>query len=110
MVTGIAAPKDISDVQKTKFDFNFYGRGAEFLGMCLANVFLTVLTLDIYSAWAKVRTNCYFYANTQLGNLRFSYLAYPMQILKGRLIAILVFGLFYLAFSLSYCGAINLTW
>ncbi len=107
-----SASKEPSNTPKTQLDFIFYGRGSEFFGVWIVNVLLTVLTLGIYSAWAKVRTNRYFYSNTQLGEFRFSYLAEPMQILKGRIIAILVFGLFYLASSLSpivnLIGAIGL--
>lgn len=49
---------------------------------------LSLLTLGIYSAWAKVRTKRYFYGNTELSGDRFDYLASPISILKGRLIAV----------------------
>lgn len=55
------------------------------------NVLLSILTLGIYSAWAKVRTLQYFYGHTQIDGHAFRYLATPMQILKGRLMAV---GLF----------------
>jgi uncharacterized membrane protein YjgN (DUF898 family) len=67
--------------------FEFSGQGAEFFRIWIVNVLLTILTLGIYSAWAKVRTNRYFYGNTQLDDSSFEYLAKPMQILKGRVIA-----------------------
>jgi len=55
----------------------------------------TILTLGIYSAWAKVRTNQYFYGNTQLDGSAFQYLATPMQILRSRAIAALLFAFYY---------------
>ena len=51
------------------------------------NILLTILTLGIYSAWAKVRRNRYFYGNTRLLGSGFDYHAKPMQILIGRIIA-----------------------
>lgn len=61
------------------------------------NVFLTLLTLGIYSAWAKVRRNRYFYNHTRLGNASFEYLADPLIILRGRLLAVAVFVIYLLA-------------
>jgi len=71
--------------------FQFHGSGKEYFKIWIVNIFLTILTLGIYSAWAKVRKNKYFYGNTRLGEASFDYLADPMSILRGRLIA---FGLF----------------
>lgn len=65
----------------------FTGRAGEFFGIWIVNLVLSVLTLGIYSAWAKVRTERYFYGNTRLAGAPFEYLAQPIAILKGRLIA-----------------------
>lgn len=65
----------------------FTGRAGEFFGIWIVNLVLSVLTLGIYSAWAKVRTERYFYGNTRLAGAPFEYLANPIAILKGRLIA-----------------------
>jgi uncharacterized membrane protein YjgN (DUF898 family) len=74
--------------------FEFTGRAGEYFGIWIVNLVLTVLTLGIYSAWAKVRTERYFYAHTRLDGSPFEYLAKPITILKGRLIAYaLVLGL-----------------
>jgi uncharacterized membrane protein YjgN (DUF898 family) len=70
---------------------HFSGRGSEFFGIWIVNILLSILTLGIYSAWAKVRTMQYFYGHTQIDGHAFRYLATPMQILKGRLLAV---GLF----------------
>ncbi|MGH7470705.1 MAG: YjgN family protein [Longimicrobiales bacterium] len=68
----------------------FSGRAGEYFGIWLVNVLLSIITLGIYSAWAKVRTEQYFYANTRLAGASFQYLASPLSILKGRLIAIAI--------------------
>ncbi|MBN3493544.1 YjgN family protein [Vibrio neptunius] len=69
---------------------NFKGKGGEFFGIWIVNVLLSIITLGIYSAWAKVRTKRYFYGNTYVDNDNFEYHAVPMQILKGRLVAVAV--------------------
>jgi len=74
--------------------FDFRGDGWEYFKIWIVNVLLTILTLGIYSAWAKVRTNRYFYSNMYLDDTNFSYLADPMTILKGRIIAIVAFIIF----------------
>ncbi len=71
--------------------FRFTGKGGEYFRIWIVNLFLSIITLGIYSAWAKVRRNRYFYGNTRLGNAGFDYLADPKAILKGRLIAVGVF-------------------
>ena len=78
------------DVQGGRVPFEFGGTGSEFFRIWIVNIALTIVTLGIYSAWAKVRTQRYFYGNTRLDGSSFEYLADPIRILKGRLIA---FGL-----------------
>ncbi len=73
---------------KTRQPFIFHGKAGEYFGIWIVNVLLTIVTLGIYSAWAKVRRNRYFYGNTELGGSRFEYLASPMQILIGRIIVV----------------------
>ena len=65
----------------------FSGSAGEYFGIWFVNLLLSLVTLGIYSAWAKVRTERYFYGNTTLAGSSFDYLADPIAILKGRLIA-----------------------
>lgn len=65
----------------------FSGRVGEYFGIWFINLLLGIVTLGIYSAWAKVRTERYFYGNTRLAGSSFDYLADPIAILKGRLVA-----------------------
>ena len=69
-------------------DFEFSGKAGEFFRIWIVNLLLTIVTLGIYSAWAKVRTKRYFYGSTRVAGSTFSYLANPVTILKGRLIAL----------------------
>ncbi len=65
----------------------FSGQTRDYFGIWFVNLLLSIVTLGIYSAWAKVRTERYFYGNTSLAGSSFDYLADPIAILKGRLVA-----------------------
>ncbi len=69
----------------------FKGNTAEYFGIWIVNLLLSIVTLGIYSAWAKVRRKKYFYHNTLIENVGFDYHAKPISILKGRLIAFAFF-------------------
>lgn len=68
--------------------FSFSGRGRDYLSLWLTNWILTIITLGVYSAWAKVRRLQYTHQNTQLGGYAFNFHGAPRAILFGRLIAI----------------------
>jgi len=86
--------------------FSFTGKAGEYFGIWIVNILLSIVTLGIYSAWAKVRNKRYFYGNTQLGGSSFNYLASPIQILKGRII---MFA-FFVAYALCSSFYPNLVW
>ena len=65
--------------------FVFHGTGREYFKIWIVNLLLTVATLGIYAAWAKVRTAKYFYQSTELNGNRFDYHGDPKAILKGNL-------------------------
>jgi uncharacterized membrane protein YjgN (DUF898 family) len=69
----------------------FSGTAGEYFGIWIVNLFLTVITLGIYSAWAKVRKKRYFYGNTWLADGNFEFHGNPVAILKGRLLAFAAF-------------------
>lgn len=70
----------------------FTGNGGEYFRIWIVNVCLSIITLGIYSAWAKVRRNQYFYRHTQLTGAGFDYHGDPKVILKGRIIAFAMFA------------------
>lgn len=85
-----AAPESRPAPSMRREPFTFTGTGREYFGIWIVNVLLTILTLGIYSAWAKVRRNRYFYGNTRLAGGSFDYHARPVRILIGRLIVLCV--------------------
>jgi uncharacterized membrane protein YjgN (DUF898 family) len=110
-----------SNNQETQYlPFSFEGSGKEYFHIWIVNIALTILTLGIYSAWAKVRTNRYFYANTYLNGSNFEYNAEPKKILIGRAIvfgAYIVFTIFFdylgmreIAIGLILLGFLAMPW
>lgn len=96
----------IRSVTTVPLRFAFSGTGSEYFRIWIVNSFLTVVTLGIYSAWAKVRTLQYFYRNTRLDSATFDYHGSPKAILKGRTIIFVVALLF--EFSGRFSGYVAL--
>lgn len=67
---------------------HFTGTGTEYFGIWIVNLLLTIVTLGIYSAWAKVRRLQYFYRHTSVAGSSFDFHGSPTRILIGRLIAL----------------------
>ena len=79
------------DKQDNALPVVFSGEGRDYFGIWVVNLLLTVLTLGIYSAWAKVRRMHFFYRHTSLAGAAFDYHGEPLSILKGRTLAFLMF-------------------
>ncbi len=77
--------------------FRFSGCTADYFGIWLVNILLSILTLGIWSAWAKVRTLRYFYGNTWVAGGNFDFTATGLTILIGRIIVLVFFGVLSLA-------------
>jgi uncharacterized membrane protein YjgN (DUF898 family) len=81
--------------------FSFHGKGGEYFGIWIVNTLLKIVTIGIYSAWAKVRKRRYFYGSTMLGDEPFEYLADPMDIFKGWVIGAVAFVLYMIGNQVS---------
>lgn len=79
----------------------FTGKAGEYFGIWIVNLLLSIITLGIYSAWAKVRRKKYFYNNTLVDGVGFDYHANPINILKGRIIAFVLFVVYSVASGFS---------
>jgi uncharacterized membrane protein YjgN (DUF898 family) len=82
--------------------FQFKGDGESYFGIWILNLVLTILTLGFYSPWAKVRREQFFHANTWLSQTNFNYLGQPWAIFRGRIVAAVLFAVYYLAKELSF--------
>lgn len=84
LLAGADRPMPSPTAVTSRVAFEFHGSGSEYFRIWIVNVLLSILTLGVYSAWAKVRNKQYFYGNTQINDAGFEYLAKPAQILRGR--------------------------
>ncbi len=80
---------------------HFTGRGDEYFRIWVVNLFLTVLTLGVYSAWAKVRKTRYFWQNTRLDGHVFDFHGRPLAILRGRILALVLLVAYSYGFQFS---------
>lgn len=94
-VASWSRPSNSSPLFEHRFVFD--GRAGEYFRIWIVNLALTILSLGIFSAWAKVRTQRYFYGSTRLAGVPFEYTAKPLPILKGRIIAVTLFSAYVLA-------------
>lgn len=85
--TASAAAMSDAHAEPRTVPFLFHGQGQEYFRIWIVNILLTIVTLGIYSAWAKVRNKQYFYGSTELDGAHFEYTGKPLAIFKGRLIA-----------------------
>ncbi len=84
----------------------FSGNAKEWFGIWIVNLLLSIVTIGIYSAWAKVRTKKYFYNNTSIAGRNFDYHATGKQILIGRIIVIAGFIAFTLLSAVPFLNII----
>jgi len=88
-ISGGESPTRISSARAPEA-LSFTGKGGEYFGIWIVNLLLTIVTLGIYSAWAKVRRLQYFYRHTQLAGSSFDFHGSPIKILIGRVIALVM--------------------
>jgi len=72
----------------TEEPVRFTGHGGDYFRIWIVNLLLTIVTLGIYSPWAKVRRLQYFYRHTELAGSSFDFHGKPLRILIGRAIAL----------------------
>lgn len=86
--------------------FTFTGSGREYFRIWVVNLLLTLASLGIYSAWAKVRRLQYFDRNTALAGARFDFHGNPKAILRGRVLAVLLLAAYHYAFGISVAAGL----
>ena len=74
--------------------FSFTGTARDYFGIWIVNTLLKMLSFGFYSAWAKVRKRRFFYGSTTLDGQPFEYLADPLILFRGWLIAAVAFVLY----------------
>ncbi len=76
----ISATESLSPAPSTRppEQLHFTGTGAGYFGIWIVNLLLTIVTLGIYSAWAKVRRLQYFYRHTEIAGSSFDFHGSPI--------------------------------
>ena len=92
-----AAPLQARHVTHLTFD----GSAAEYFRLWVIHTLLCVVTLGLYSPWAKVRKARWFAQHTSLMGQRFDYHGRPWPILLGRCVALALFIAWTFSFELS---------
>ncbi|WP_417249228.1 YjgN family protein [Celeribacter sp.] len=90
--------------ETTTHRVEFSGSGREYFSIWIVNLLLSIVTLGIYSAWAKVRRRKYFAQHTQIDSRRFDYHATGKQIFIGRVIVIVGFLIYSLLSAIPLIG------
>src|SRR5271154_1264459 len=85
-ISGNESPPPTSPARAPE-QVHFTGTGGEYFGIWIVNLLLTIVTLGIYSAWAKVRRLQYFYRHTEVAGSSFDFHGSAPRILIGRVIA-----------------------
>ena len=87
-----ADPSSTSRSLPREAPFLFTGDTGDYFRIWIVNACLSLVTLGIWSAWAKVRTTQYLRAHTTLDGFPFTYDANPVAILRGRILAVVFVG------------------
>jgi uncharacterized membrane protein YjgN (DUF898 family) len=107
--SGASAPQDDPRIEATRADagavpgsgsrqhlrFAFTGKAGDYFRIWIVNLLLTLVTIGLWSPWAKVRKRRFFYGHTWLADANFEYHANPVAILRGRLIAAVAIGVYW---------------
>lgn len=108
--TSISADASTASVQEqlTEYQPSFTGTGKEYFRIWIVNLCLSLATLGIYTAWAKVRRLKYFDRNTQLNAASFNFHGDPNIIFRGRVIAVILLFCYHYLFKFSKTLALSL--
>lgn len=83
-------------VKKATKGLKFYGQGEELFGIHIVNLFLTLVTLGIYSFWARVKVRKYLWGQMAFDKDRLSYHGTGEETIRGWFKAAIIFGIPYL--------------
>lgn len=69
-LAGFPPPLPLASHALQTLPVQFNGDARDYFRVWLVNALLTIVTFGIWSAWAKVRTQRWFYGHTQIGGMR----------------------------------------
>ncbi|QTD46041.1 YjgN family protein [Ottowia testudinis] len=68
----------------------FTGSGGEYFRVWIVNVLLSVVTLGLYTPWARRRTAQYFYSHTQVAGSPLEFVAEQKRMVRGFLVFVVL--------------------
>ncbi|WP_197019053.1 YjgN family protein [Thioalkalivibrio sp. HK1] len=83
-------PESDSKAAPTAIPIRFDGSADQYFELYIANTLLTIITLGIYSAWARVRDRRFFMGHTYIGHHNLEFDAQPIDILISRAIIVAI--------------------
>lgn len=90
------------------YALEFTGSGGEYFRVWIVNVLLTVVTLGVYTPWARRRTAQYFYGHTLVAGSPLEFVGRLRSMLFGFLIVALLFIAYNVALSTGQELVVNL--
>ena len=84
-----------ADIEAQRVEFT--GSGAEYFRVWIVNVLLSIVTLGIYTPWARRRTAQYFYSHTHVAGSPLEFVAEQKRMVLG----FLAFAALYMAYQMA---------
>ncbi|MFN7641205.1 MAG: DUF898 family protein, partial [bacterium] len=81
----------------TSYRLRFTGTGGEYFRVWIVNLLLSIVTLGLYTPWARRRTARWFYDHTQVADSSLEFTA-P---LRKMVVSFLIFALLYLTYHIA---------
>lgn len=100
----VTSPQDAYRAQ-----FEFTGSGSEYFRIWIVNLLLTLVTAGLYHPWAKVRKLRYLYGNTHLAGHSLDFHGEPGKMLRGTILAGVLFSAYAQAGQFSPLAALVAT-
>lgn len=90
----LAPPSDTAEVTDTigHHPINFTGDGGEYFRVWIVNVLLSIVTLGIYTPWARRRTVKYFYSHTEVADGPLEFTAKTRSMVVGFLLLAVIYA------------------
>lgn len=98
--TGASAAGNLNEPEQA-LALQFTGSGSEYFRIWVVNLLLSIVTLTLYTPFARARRLTYFYANTRVGGHALGFHGNPWKMLRGHLLVLALSGAYVLASTLS---------
>jgi uncharacterized membrane protein YjgN (DUF898 family) len=95
-IPSVSAPVAPIPAPLRRYRLSFTGTGGEYFKIWMVNLLLIMMTVGIYYPWAKVRKAKYLHRNMMLDGAAFDYQAEGGVVLKGTMIAGVLYGAYHL--------------